>query len=220
MSMLTANGAPVIAMQLALPVSGLWVASLDLDSEDEVDGELVIEQEGAAQSLTGTVLRTGVVAGLCRVEVVGGTGGLVGDIDARSYRNATARTVFEEILASSGEVYEATSTRSAMTTALPYWTRSAGSGKQAIWSLADILGAKWRVMPSGSVWMGIDSWPVAPEFEYTELDRDLSAERVLIAPETLDIMPGMQLKNGDRVGRIVYTVTRNEPLRATYSLET
>ena len=218
--MLIANGAPVIGMQLTLPVSGLWVAALELDSEEEVDGELVLEQEGATQALTGTVLRTGVVAGLCRAEAVGGTGGLAGDLDARSYRNATARTVFEEILASAGEVYEPSSTRSSMTTSLSYWTRAAGGAKQALWSHPDIIDARWRIMPSGKVWMGVDSWPVAPEFEYTELDRDLSAERVLIAPETLDILPGMQLKNGDRVGRIVYTVARNEPLRATYSLET
>jgi hypothetical protein len=218
--MFTANGAPVLSMRLTFPSSGLWVATLELDSEDDVDGELLLEQDGATQSFTGAVLRTGVLAGSCRLEAVGGTGGLVEDVGARSYRNATARTVFEEVLAEAGETFDATSTRSVMTTALPYWTRAAGRGTTALWTLADALGAKWRVQPAGAVWMGVDSWPEAPEFEYVELDRELSSETVLIAPDQLDILPGMQLKNGDRVGRIVYTVTRDEPLRATYSLET
>lgn len=219
MSMLTANGAPVISMRLTFPLSGLWVATLELDSEDVVSGPLSLEQVGTQVAFAGTVLRSGVVAGLCRAEAVGGAGGLVGDIVASSYRDATVRSVFGELLAAAGEAFDASSTRATMATSLPYWTRAAGRASLALATLAGSLGARWRVQPSGSVWMGVDAWPTAPEFEYTELDRDHASETVLIAPDQLDILPGMQLKNGDRVGRIVYTVSRDEPLRATYSLE-
>lgn len=217
--MLTANGAPVLGMQLALPLSGLWVATLEVDSEEDITGELAFEQEGSALSFAGTVLTSGVVAGVCKLTAVAGSGGLVNDIVASHYRSTTARTVFEEILAAAGETYEVSSTRSVMTTSLPYWTRAAGRGSLALRTLADALGARWRVLPSGNVWMGLDSWAAAPEIELNELDRDGSAQTVLIAPDTIELLPGMSLPNGDRVGRIVYTITRDDPLRATYSLE-
>jgi hypothetical protein len=215
--MLTANGLPVIGMTFTQPLTGLWVATLEIASEEEVDGELVIEQEGAATSYVGVVTRTGLTAGSCYVEAVGGVG-LTGDVGARSYQGATARAVIAEILAETGDALDSASTRATMITDLPYWTRATGRGTSALWALADALVARWRVQPSGAVWFGVDAWPAAPDYEFTELERDHIGQSVTIAPETIDLRPGLELANGDRVGRIIYNVGRDSYLRATYWL--
>src|SRR5688572_1542738 len=108
--MLTANGLPVISMVFTQPLTGLWVATLEIASEEAVDGELVLEQDGAVTSYTGVATRTGVTAGSCFVEAVGGVG-LTGDVGARSYQGATARAVITEILAETGDTLAAASTR-------------------------------------------------------------------------------------------------------------
>lgn len=216
--MITANGLPVIEMRLTFPLSGLWVASLEVGTEEAITGSCTLAQEGTALSFVGYVVRSGAIGGSCRAKVVGGAGGLVTDVPARSYRGARARSVAGELLAAVGETLATSSTRAVLATELPFWTRAAGRASDAVWRLTDALGARWRVLPSGAVWIGTDAWTAKPSDDPMELDRDGLHDTVSLAPDTLSLLPGMTLR-GEHVGRIEYLFGRDTPLRATAWVE-
>lgn len=216
--MLTVNGAQVVSMRLTLPVSGVWVATFELDSDEVVSGALTLSQSDVATTWAGYAVRSGVVGGSCFVDAIGGAGGLAEDVAARSYREVTAKTVVSEALAAVGEALASTSTRSTLATALPFWTRTAGRASLAISAVADSVGARWRVLPSGQVWFGEETWKAYAGEEPAELDRDPAASTVILATEAIDLAPGVTLR-GERIGRVEHSVSRSEPLRTVAWIE-
>lgn len=215
--LITIADRPVLAMRLTLPAMGRWTCSAELDGDEAPEGQVEIVQGDVR--LSGTVYRAGVVAGTLRAIVVGGSGGIGRGIPARSYQGVTARAVVEDLLAAAGERLDSMSTRDALTAALPYWTRTGGPAGSALSTLVQHLGLSWRMLPAGSVWVGRESWPSAPEtFAATELDRDHTSQTVLLAPEGIGLFPGVTYR-GDRVDRVEYVVTRDGPLRATYWID-
>lgn len=216
--MLTANGLPVISLRLTLPVQGVWVAALEVASEAALTGALTLSDDGVV-TYAGSVVRSGEVAGRTLVEAVGGTGGLAGNVAARSYQNAAARMVVSDLLAEVGEVLDASATRAAMQTQLAYWTRGAGRASVALSTLTDALGCRWRALQSGSIWIGTDTWPsMDPDYVATELDRDAAGGTVLLAAETIALRPGVTF-GGERIGRVEHAFSRESPLRTTAWLE-
>lgn len=213
----TCNGNMVLGLRLRAPVVGAWTAELEVDAEDPITGSVTLAQD--ALSFKGTALRSGVVAGVCRLEMVGGAGGLWKEngVLASSYQGATARTIVTDLLGAVGEQLDTTtSTAAVLNTPVAYWTRAAGKAGPALRLLTDMLGARWRVLPSGLVWVGTETWPAAPDdMEALELDRDDGAGNVHLGPETLALMPGMVLE-GRQVGRVEHLITRDEALRTTF----
>ena len=208
----TANGFDVLAMRVTLPLDGVWVATLQVATDEGLAGALRLENEGVV--FTGTVVSTGQAL----VDAVGGAGGMGRDVDARSYRGATARDIIADLLAAVGERLDGSSSRDVLATALPYWTRARGRASVALSTLTDALGARWRVLPSGTIWVGTETWPaVSSDYEALELDRDSAAGTVLLAPETIALGPGVVLE-GERVGRVEH-VMAGEDLRTTFWLE-
>lgn len=210
----TINGLDVTSLRLTRPAQGIWVLSAEVASEDEVTGALTLEQDSVTMS--GTIVRSGVVAGTCRIEAVGGKGGLRSEVPARSYQGVTSKAVLSDLIAAVGEQLDASSSRAALSVTLPYWTRAMGTASSALATLVDALGARWRVLPSGLVWVGSESWPkVADSFDFIEVDRDPGAGNVLIAPESIALGPGVTL-GSDRVGRVEHVLSLEAPLRTTY----
>jgi len=215
--MITANGQPVLAMRLTLPVQGIWVATLQVSTEDDIEGTLTLEQDDSVR-YTGAVLRGAAVNGVALVEAVGGTGGLGRDLAARSYQGASARAIIGDLLAGVGERLDGGATRSVLSTTFAYWTRAAGRASVALSSVVDALAARWRVLPSGAVWVGTETWPAVPsDYDALELDRDPAAGSVLLAPEMFSLVPGVTLR-GERVGRVEH-VQGTDELRTTFWLE-
>jgi hypothetical protein len=217
MALVRLAGAPVLALRLTLPTEGAWFAAVELDAEEAPRG--VVELEDAAITYRGAVLRSGVVSGVCRAELVGGTGGLVRDVPARSFRDVTARVLFEDLLSSVGEALDPSSTRPILASRLPFWSRAAERASRALSTLTGALEGRWRVLPWGTVWIGTESWSEASEsLVALELDRDDAASSVLLATETLELRPGVTL-DGRRVGRVEHAFGRDEPLRTTFWIE-
>jgi hypothetical protein len=218
MAAITLAGGAVLALRFTLPVSGLRTATLEADIEEAVTG--TVELEDGANVYQCAIVRSGLVSGVCRADVIGGRGGLLGKLTARSYQGLPARAVLSDVLAAAGETLDATSTPSILATPIPYWTRGAVSGSTALDSLCDKLGARWRVLPNGNVWVGTESWPEADEeLQPDQLDRDEAAGTVYLAPDDLTLSPGIVL-DGRRVGRVEYSMTRNSPLRCDFWVET
>ncbi len=218
--MITVADLPVLSMRLTLPIVGAWVLTAELDGDETPSGAIELAQGDVR--LAGTVVRAASVAGSVRLTAVGGAGGLHTELGARSYQGATVRDVVSDLLAAAGERLDASSSRGILESALPYWTRPGGREGRAGASLmrvAEYVDARWRVLPSGAAWIGQETWPGAPEeYDALELDRDGAAGWVLLAPETIGLLPGVTLR-GDRVGRVEHSFGRDAPLRTTFWIE-
>lgn len=218
--MITVADLPVLSMRLTLPIVGAWVLTAELDGDQEPSGAIEVVQGDVR--LAGTVVRAASIAGSVRLSAVGGAGGFRAELEARSYQGAAVRDVVSDLLSAAGERLDPSGTREVLDATLPYWTRAGGPGGRAgasLTRLTEHLGARWRVLPSGAVWVGRETWPAAPEgYEALALDRDGSSDHVLLAPETIGLLPGVILR-GDRVGRVEHTVDRDAPLRTTFWLD-
>jgi len=183
MAALRINDQPVVAMSLTLPDSGLWVANLELDGDDVLSGAAKLADD--TTELNGFIVRSGESAGRQRVKIVGGAGGLLREIPARSWRQTTARTVLNATLGEAGEKLE-----TAPDTTLQFWSRSTRQCIAAVRSLAKHLDVSWRVLASGTVWMGTNAYQEL-ESEADVLDADERSGFVEFSPETLDVVPGV-----------------------------
>lgn len=216
---ITVNGADILSMTLTMPAVGTWTLSAELATDDVISGAIKVENENV--SLSGYVLpgRSGVVAGVCMIEAIGGKGGLVKALEARSYQSAKAREVIGDLMASAGESLDPGTARGVLDYQLAYWTRAGGRAGTALTVLAEALGARWRVRSSGGIWIGAEAWPkVAEDYGALELDRDHAAGSVLLAPDTIALAPGVLLE-GERVGRVEHSVGRDSELRTVFWLE-
>lgn len=215
MAIVTLGGAPVLSLCLVRPLQGDWTASLECAAEEAPTGLVELADERIAYRAG--VLRAGVVSSLCRAELVGAPG-MRRDIPARSYRDAAVRTIVSDILSAAGERLDAASTAATLSRRLPFWTRARGRASEALSVLTDAIGATWRVLPTGAVWVGTETWVAASEqVEDTtlELDRDDAAGTVLLAAETIELGPGVTLR-GRRVGRVEHAFGRGEHLRTLF----
>jgi hypothetical protein len=218
MAILRCAGKPVFSLVMTLPLSGRWTATLDVDTDQALSGAVALQDDGVTYK--GYVVRAGVVAFGARVLAVGGTGGLSKPVDAKSYFRVSAKTVIAELLAGVGEVLDGSSSTALLATPLASWTRA---GKQtaatALQALCDELGARWRVLPSGAVWVGVDTWPKSPKsLEALMLDQDPALGTVLYAPDAITMRPGFTVQ-GRRVGRVEHSFGHDEPLRTTAWIE-
>lgn len=210
--MITIAGSPVAWMRLSLPLVGTWVADVVASADVAIEGAVSIEDddEDAPASYVGSVVSGAVVSTRWQGLVVGGTGGLRGNVEARSYHDVDARRVLSELCEDAGEALSSASTRAVLTSRLSYWTRAAGRASVALSALCDALGATWRVLPTGHVWVGTETWPEAGAV--VELDRDPAEGSRLLAPESIALAPGVTL-GGVRVGRVEHLVDQH--LRTT-----
>jgi hypothetical protein len=220
----TLQGLSVLELRLTRPLVGLWVATLEVDHQDAEElysGPLELKDERITYQ--GTKVQGGVISGVARLDVVGGTGGLLKPVPPRHFREVTVKALVESLLSLAGEQLDATSTATVLSRTLPFWSWGGdGLNERAsrhLTSITDKLGVSWRVLPNGKVWVGIDAWnPADEDINAIELDRDDADGNVLLATESLELGPGVSLA-GRHVGRTEHTFGRQESLRTTFWVE-
>ncbi len=212
------NGFTVLKMRLRAPIRGAWWARLDATVEAPITGAVAISD--GTNTWRGTVTRSGVVLGVCSALIVGGAGKLGLPVPAKSYVGVPARLVVQDLLAAAGEQADSVSlTRSPLRTVLEHWTRAGdpSTAGQELTSLLEHVGATWRVLPSGAVWMGAATFTTAKPAGLVERDRDPSAGRVFTTLDLLDLLPASTVGD-ENVGDVEYELDGSE-LRATHWLE-
>lgn len=195
MSELTINGsAAILRATVHLPLSGVWSADLEVDTDEDLTGRCALEADGAAW-LSGTVTEGGVSHGLWRGRIVGGAGGLRGTLPTRAYRDATLADVLGDALRESGEALSGTS--SALTNACRLWHRTEGAAARTVAAVASSAGYSWRVLADGTVWLGVEGWPAGPDIDVTLVERDPSQRRWTLGGDVLSLAPGTLLQVRD-----------------------
>jgi hypothetical protein len=219
MSLVTLQDLPVLGLRLNRPVTGTWVARAEVDYQETSEPFTGLVRL-ADESVTyfGTVRNWGLVSGVARVLLAGGRGGLVKTTTVQHFRDVAVRTLVEGLLATVGERLDATSTRAVLERRLPFWSFTVERASEALSTLADKVGASWRVLPNGNVWFGTDRFLTADEDVAAvalELDQDGAGGTVLLANESLQLGPGVTLA-GSRVGRVEHSFSREESLHTTF----
>lgn len=198
------SGRPALAARLLAPLAGRWVADLEADTDEPITG--AVEVLGGGAAWRGAVLRGGVTDGRWHGRVVGGAGGLDRVVPPASWQGLqAARGLVDELLGPLGETLDAGAGPELERT-LPRWTRVEGVAHRALADLAAAVGARWRVTPGGTVWVGAETWPerVLAEGETAELlDEDPRLGSALYALSGAWLAPGVVLE-GRRVGGVLY----------------
>ncbi len=208
----------VSRLYLRSVLRGAWTGTAEIGwPEAPPDGDpcslRFTRGDGDEDVWTGAVLRSRVVADAERlsVTVMGGAGGLLSPSLAPRYTAAGASQVTAGLVVA-GIAEDAAETLAEGVEAeldgysLPSWHRMGGPALDAIDTLAGVLGLGWRVLPSGEVWAGAETWP-EPDAE--TLDRgyfesgDPRDGMVLYATDATPFYAGQNV-NGARAVEVCY----------------
>lgn len=195
MSLLTINAAPIIKGAIYMPRVGIWHADMTIDQAAGITGAVTIATADGSFSLAGTVIRQGIFQDTLSMRILGGAGGLVESriLPAKSYQSSTIGTILTDTLRACGETLSPRSDRGVLGTVQAKWTRIAGNGKRAIARLLQDVGASWRMLADGSVWVGVDTYPAAPDVQFDVIDRWFGDGRIVIGSHQPFLFPGTTL---------------------------
>lgn len=214
----TVNGADVLSLHLTMPSSGAWVADIEVDADELAAGVAI--DDGDGNRFVGRVLRSSATSGRLGARVVPGKGGIAGLVKrlaARHFHGVPLRSVLADILAQTGEQLSPTAQQAVLTRQLPFWSIPGGpdsSPGAALRLLTQAVGATWRMLADGTVWVGVDSYPKAAEFEREELEPDTVLGTVTLAVDGFPLRPGVTL-DGRRVLSVEHRIDGAE-LRTLY----
>lgn len=153
---LTCAGAAVVVGEVEQPLTGAWHATLRIDADTAPRGAVVLRWHDGA-TWRGTVATGGDLApgGPVECMVVGGAGGLSRRVPGGSYRRATVKQILAQVLGPVGEEAAGGIAPDLLARTLPRWSRAEGPAAAQLDALALELGAIWRVLPDGGVWLGV-----------------------------------------------------------------
>lgn len=195
MSDTTIAGSPVLCLHLTMPPQGTWLAKGDADREEDLTGSVTLD-DGEGNLFVGRVRRSHEVTGRNSFMVAGGKGKLADGgfkLATRHFRAVNAKAVAQEILSQAGETLSPTAQTALLSQALEFWSIGAITPGAALAELVAPFGGTWRVLDNGSVWLGIDSFPKAPDQDRLELNVHADAGVVPLAVDAFSLRPGVTL---------------------------
>lgn len=184
MSDCTLNGSTIVSGSLLVQRIGSWSFEGLIDATTVPSGRVTLNLFGDTWS--GYVLRAGEFAGRVTVIVVGGAGGLWKQLKGKGYQATTLALPLQELAQDAGEQLAG----APPTDRLAYWVRLAGTADRCLSQLLEEPGYAWRIQPDGRLWVGRETWPAAPEFDYTVLDDRPAEFRADVAGDRALPLPG------------------------------
>ncbi len=206
MSAPSINGVDISSGRVTFRLYGAWEAEFTVTTTnpDEVTGKASIELGTTTLSGTSSI---GDVdeGGLVSLRVTGGGGGLSKALRPQAYQGATRRQVVEGALAEGGEMLSSKSDSSVLDSIRTHWVSVAGTVGDLLSAVADSAKATWRILPDGSMWLGVDTWTDA-DIGTAVLETEApSNSKLVYALEDLSILPGVAI-DGKRVTTVVYLI--------------
>jgi len=152
-------------------------------------------------------VRAGLFAGQVRARVVGGAGKLGSELAPRWYAGAPRELPLRDLVEEAGERLASSSDPTVLGEVLtPGWARLRGTASAALARLLEGTGASWRLLPSGELWVGPETWPTASGMaDLVVLEEDRSRGRLVLVSEAPTLLPGQTLR-GDRVSDVEITL--------------
>lgn len=223
MAFATLNGRPVFHGEICIPRVGAWTADLAVDSEQAITGACTLAIDGGL-TLVGTAVQTGVWLATAHLQVTGGAGGLGKTARPQHYRQTTLRMVLQDLLATAGERLAGSSDANTLALSFPAWvTLAAPIGGMIAALLEDSrlpFAASWRVLPDGSVFVGVETWPdsgLVNLVDYQDLVEQPEEGILELGVEAPRLLPGTTL-GGRRVSYVQHRID-GEGARTTVWVE-
>lgn len=213
----TGPGVAVLSGDLVMPLRGNWFAHLvtGAGAGAPVEGERVTIFVAANPArripearFVGTVRRAGKWGGQHEIVIVGGAGGLTtelaGDDLVGHAKAVPLEVVADRIASTAGEVLDDTVLDNLKNYAVPRWTRARGPAGSALSVMVDEFGLSWRVLDTGAVWLGLETWPeLKPAALGYELEEQPDDGTIRAASGGATLRPGIVVL-GRRVTRVRY----------------
>jgi hypothetical protein len=199
------NGQRAMTADVTMPRVGAWHSDVESDGAEKLSGAVTLTVEGLP--FVGTIIRSGVSGGRVKSKVVGGKGKLPTELPGKNYASGVrVRNVIDDILRECGETLSPTSETAVLAHFLGKWERSAGKASVCLVDVLEPVGAIWRVLADGTIWVGANAFP-AQKIEHLLLDEDWVAGMLELAPERPDLRPGVTIHDQ----QISYVVHRLRP---------
>ncbi len=154
------NGLGIKDAVLSMPRVGVW--TLDAITQSVV-APITAPQKVAVGfgdlSLVGTTVRGGSWRGSEYIRIMGGLGGLGKDTTPQGFLQVPLSVIVQSVLAAAGETLSPTVTPASLPTLFrptARWMVRREPVSTALTRLAEKAGATWRVLPDGTIWIGID----------------------------------------------------------------
>lgn len=206
------NGELITRGRLTLRLAGAWDAELWLGSDIEVAGPAVVDVAGV--QFVGTATSGKDSGNRVSVRVVGGAGGLSSTVTAIAFAQATRGTILQAALGSGGETLSPLSDSTVTGGLLAHWSIASGTVAEAVRRLVEHASATWRVLPDGTIWVGVDVFPPV-EPEHVLISESPVNQRLVVAVDTASILPGTTFR-GRHVSSVEYTISHRS-MRASVS---
>lgn len=217
------SGAPLHRAVIQLPLQGAWVADVEhIEAPTVAVGDEVTLTLGS-QSWVGTVYRVDPGEGRrWDTRIVGGGGGLSTVLAPRQYRSPPASLVVQDALVEAGEAVEAATLARLATSVQPAWVRRAETAAQLLDEVAAILSYRWRVLPSGAVWLGVDAGTLAT-FDSDLIETGAASGVSVVAALEPTVSPGQTWRNPQTgaiitVGAVIHRVDEQSTRTEIYAL--
>lgn len=217
----------VLRGSLSRQRAGNWLMQLDqLDRDTTIDGLVSVDWQGT--TLSGYVLRSAIENGFAQAHVLGGKGGLTKQLQPKMYDNQLpAALIAQDIASEAGEVLSVRSA-TALATPLASWVRRAGDAGAQLSALCDALGCVWRVELDGSIWIGVDDYPVVTDWSHDVPQGGWHASygTLDVIPDTIQAQPGQRylkevggVEIHGRIASVLYSTSDDGPAGHLYFVD-
>lgn len=207
-------GLPILTCKVVMSEIGVWHADLEASGETAPSGPVTLTLHGS--KFVGTVIRATAISGRVKARIAGGAGNLSATVTAKHWTKPLVSEVVRSTLEACGETLSTTSDAVLLLKRLDQWKRSEEAGSRALQAICDKIGAIWRVLADGTVWIGLATYPEVA-LTYILIDEDWSAGVIEVAPEAPTLIPGVTFR-GQTIRHVVHRVT-SASLRSEACLE-
>jgi hypothetical protein len=189
---------------LTLPLTGVWHGDFVINMDTVPSGSAIATLDGV--DMPAHVQRAELVNGMVHLRIVGGAGGLAKPAMARHYRNPVVRHVLADLVRDAGETLSTTCTASTLGQGLDYWTTLGIPTGTLLQALAETAGdaVNWRILFDGTLWMGVETWPMCPA-DVRILEQDAPNASQYLGTDALGIWPGTTIA-GRKVDSVVHEI--------------
>jgi hypothetical protein len=193
--------------QIDLPLTGIWMADVKMGDQVAPDVGTYVTATLRDTAMPAMVATSELVDGIVHMRLIGGKGGLGNTSRPKHYHAPLLRHVLADLLRDAGETLSPTSSASVLSLSLEAWTTLRRPTGATLAALCAVAGANWRVLPDGTVWIGVETWPESTA-QVRSLARDGAAASNTLGTDGPEVWPGTTL-NGRRVDGVIYDLETN-----------
>ena len=197
----TVDGRPVVAVFIAEPGRGRWLAQVQVQGVAELASACVLRCENGPHEWHGSIAKQSNYQGFTEATILG-CPSLESTVPAAGYKNTTSKIVAREAVEAAGGTLDPSSNAWA---SLPFWARKAATLADSLNALCVTTGETWRVMRDGRVFVGTPAYAES-KTEGVETDRDMQLGCIHYVSDTPDLAPWLTV-DGNKLHSVEHTIS-------------